>query len=67
MKVFVEQLDTARPRAYGEKYPEISAAVQEKIHAAVSALTGDDVDQSKTQATIKTARGKRRKTRCSPP
>jgi multiple sugar transport system substrate-binding protein len=51
VKVFVEQLETARPRAYGPKYPEISAAVQDMLQ---SALTGDaSVDEA-----IKTAAGK---------
>ena len=51
VKVFVEQLKTARPRAYGPKYPEISAAVQDMLQ---SALTGDaSVDEA-----VKTAAGK---------
>jgi multiple sugar transport system substrate-binding protein len=37
LKAFVEQLQVARPRAYGPKYPEISAAVQDMLQ---SALTG---------------------------
>jgi multiple sugar transport system substrate-binding protein len=51
VKVFVEQLSVARPRAYGPKYPEASAAVQEMLQ---SALTGSaSVDDA-----IKTAAGK---------
>jgi multiple sugar transport system substrate-binding protein len=51
VKVFVEQLDVARPRAYGPKYPEASAAVQEMLQ---SALTGSaSVDEA-----VKTAAGK---------
>ena len=42
VKVFVEQLASARPRAYGPKYPEISAAVQDMLQ---SALTGDAIDR----------------------
>ena len=48
VKVFVEQLATARPRAYGPKYPEISAAVQEMLQAALTGSTG--VDEAVTTA-----------------
>jgi multiple sugar transport system substrate-binding protein len=51
VKVFVEQLAVARPRAYGPKYPEISAAVQDMLQ---SALTGD----ATVDAAIKAAAGK---------
>ena len=51
VKVFVEQLGVARPRAYGPKYPEISAAVQDMLQ---SALTGD----ATIDAAVKTAAGK---------
>jgi multiple sugar transport system substrate-binding protein len=48
LKVFVEQLEVARPRAYGPKYPEISAAVQEMLQAAI---TGDKtVDEATSEA-----------------
>jgi multiple sugar transport system substrate-binding protein len=51
MKVFAEQLEVAKPRAYGPKYPEASAAVQEMLQ---SALTGSaSVDEA-----IATAAGK---------
>jgi multiple sugar transport system substrate-binding protein len=44
LRVFTEQLQVARPRAYGPKYPEISAAVQGMLQ---SALTGSaDVDEA---------------------
>jgi len=36
LKVFIEQLKVAKPRAYGDKYPQISNAIQEAIQAAVS-------------------------------
>ena len=36
LKVFIDQLEVAKPRAYGDKYPEISNAIQEAIQAAVS-------------------------------
>jgi multiple sugar transport system substrate-binding protein len=42
MKVFTEQLQVAKPRAYGPKYPEISAAVQEMLQAALTGSTGVD-------------------------
>lgn len=40
--VFMEQLKTAKPRAYGTKYPEISNNVQEAIQRAI---TQGDVDK----------------------
>jgi multiple sugar transport system substrate-binding protein len=42
MKVFTEQLKVAKPRAYGPKYPEISAAVQEMLQSALTGSTGVD-------------------------
>jgi multiple sugar transport system substrate-binding protein len=39
LKVFIEQLKVAKPRAYGDKYPQISTAIQEAIQAAVSGQT----------------------------
>jgi multiple sugar transport system substrate-binding protein len=48
MKVFTEQLQVAKPRAYGPKYPEISAAVQEMLQAALTGSTG--VDEAVTTA-----------------
>jgi multiple sugar transport system substrate-binding protein len=51
VKVFVEQLAVARPRAYGPKYPEVSAAVQDMLQ---SALTGS----ATVDAAVKTAAGK---------
>jgi multiple sugar transport system substrate-binding protein len=51
VKVFTEQLQVAKPRAYGPKYPEISAAVQEMLQAALTGSTG--VDEA-----ISTAAGK---------
>jgi multiple sugar transport system substrate-binding protein len=51
LKAFVEQLEVARPRAYGPKYPEISAAVQEMLQ---SALTGaEPVDAAVSAAAEK--------------
>jgi multiple sugar transport system substrate-binding protein len=51
LKVFTEQLQVAKPRAYGPKYPEISAAVQEMLQ---SALTGSaTVDEAIATATGK--------------
>ncbi|MBS4223780.1 ABC transporter substrate-binding protein [Lederbergia citrea] len=40
VKVFMQQLESAKPRAYGSKYPEISTYVQEAIQRAI---TGEDV------------------------
>ena len=51
LKAFVAQLEVARPRAYGPKYPEISAAVQDMLQ---SALTGTQpVDEAVTAAAEK--------------
>jgi multiple sugar transport system substrate-binding protein len=36
LKVFVDQLKVAKPRAYGPQYPEISSALQEAIQGAIS-------------------------------
>ncbi len=41
VKVFMEQLETAKPRAYGTNYPEISTHIQEAIQRA---MTGEEVD-----------------------
>jgi multiple sugar transport system substrate-binding protein len=51
LKVFVEQLAVAKPRNYGSKYPEISAAVQEMLQ---SALTGGET----VEAAVSKAAGK---------
>ncbi len=50
--VFVEQLKVAKPRAYGDKYPEISNAIQEAIQAAVSGQTPVPDALAKAQTTI---------------
>jgi len=55
LNVFIEQLKVAKPRAYGDKYPEISAAIQEAIQAAVSGQTDAAsalADASKTIAPL---------------
>jgi multiple sugar transport system substrate-binding protein len=43
LKVFIEQLKVAKPRAYGPKYPEISNAIQEMLQAAISGQKTVDV------------------------
>ncbi len=50
--VFVEQLKVAKARAYGDKYPEISAAVQEAIQAAVGGQTDVESALAKAQQVI---------------
>ncbi len=50
--VFIEQLKVAKPRAYGDKYPEISAAIQDAIQSAVSGATSVEDALKKAQATI---------------
>ena len=52
LKVFVEQLKVAKPRAYGPKYPEISNSIQQAIQGAVSGQSPVDAALSAAQATI---------------
>jgi len=52
IKVFVEQLKVAKARAYGDKYPEISSAIQDAIQAAVSGQTDVASALKKAQLTI---------------
>jgi multiple sugar transport system substrate-binding protein len=42
LQVFVQQIKTSKPRAYGTKYPEISTIVQEAIQRSI---TGEDVEK----------------------
>ncbi len=50
--VFVEQLKVAKARAYGDKYPEISAAIQEAIQSAVGGQTDVESAVAKAQQVI---------------
>lgn len=52
INTFIEQLKVAKPRAYGDQYPQISSAIQEAIQAAISGQL--DVEQAlkKAQLTI---------------
>jgi multiple sugar transport system substrate-binding protein len=52
INVFIEQLKVAKPRAYGDKYPDISAAIQDAIQSAVSGSTPVADALAKAQATI---------------
>jgi multiple sugar transport system substrate-binding protein len=52
LAVFIEQLKVAKPRAYGEHYPEISAAIQEAIQAAVSGQSDVASALAKAEQTI---------------
>lgn len=52
LRVFIEQLQVAKPRAYGASYPEISSAIQEAIQAAVSGQASVADALAKAQATI---------------
>ena len=52
LAVFTEQLKVAKPRAYGEHYPEISNAIQEAIQSAVSGQTDVASALAKAQETI---------------
>ena len=53
IKVFMDQLKVAKPRAYGPKYPEISNAVQEMMQATISGQTPVDAAVSAAAAKIK--------------
>ncbi|WP_157801004.1 ABC transporter substrate-binding protein [Bacillus solitudinis] len=50
LQVFVQQIESAKPRAYGTNYPEISTIVQEAIQRAV---TGQDVETVMKDAAAK--------------
>jgi multiple sugar transport system substrate-binding protein len=52
LAVFIEQLKDAKPRAYGEHYPEISNAIQIAIQGAVSGQTDVATALTQAQATI---------------
>ncbi len=52
LAVFIEQLKVAKPRAYGDKYPEISNAIQEAIQAAVSGQSDVAAALTKAQGII---------------
>ena len=52
LAVFIEQLKVAKPRAYGEHYPEISNAIQEAMQAAISGQSDVASALTKAQATI---------------
>ena len=52
LSIFVEQLKVARPRAYGDKYPEMSAAIQTAMQSAVSGQTDIAAAATAAQATI---------------
>jgi multiple sugar transport system substrate-binding protein len=53
LKVFVDQLAVAKPRAYGPKYPEISSAIQEMLQAALTGSRSVDEAITETAAKIK--------------
>jgi multiple sugar transport system substrate-binding protein len=52
LAVFIEQLKVAKPRAYGEHYPEISNAIQLAIQGAVSGQTDVASALAQAQTTI---------------
>lgn len=52
LNVFIEQLKVARARAYGDKYPEISAAIQTAMQSAVSGQTDVATAAATAQAAI---------------
>jgi multiple sugar transport system substrate-binding protein len=52
LKIFIEQLKVAKPRAYGDKYPQISNAIQDAIQAAVSGQTDVAAALKKASLTI---------------
>jgi len=52
INVFIEQLKVAKPRAYGDQYPDISAAIQDAIQAAVSGESPVEDALAKAQGII---------------
>jgi multiple sugar transport system substrate-binding protein len=52
LSVFVEQLEVARPRAYGPNYPEISTYIQEAFQAAISGVSGVEAALSSAQIKV---------------
>ena len=52
LAVYIEQLKVARARAYGDKYPEISAAIQTAMQSAISGQTDVATATAEAQATI---------------
>jgi multiple sugar transport system substrate-binding protein len=53
IKVFMDQLKVAKPRNYGPKYPEISAAVQDMMQATISGQAPVDTAVADAAAKIK--------------
>ncbi len=47
LRVFIDQLETAQPRAYGSNYPEISTIIQESLQRS---LMGEDVEEVLNEA-----------------
>ena len=52
IKVFMDQLKVAKPRAYGPNYPEISNAIQEMLQATISGQKPVDTAVAETAAKI---------------
>ena len=52
LNVYIEQLKVARPRAYGDRYPEISAAIQTAFQSAVSGQSDVATATATAQAAI---------------
>jgi multiple sugar transport system substrate-binding protein len=52
LKVFIDQLKVAKPRAYGPNYPEISNAIQEMLQAAISGQKAVDAAVADAAAKI---------------
>ena len=52
LKVFIDQLQVAKPRAYGPQYPEISNAIQEMLQAAISGQKDTAAAVTETAAKI---------------
>jgi multiple sugar transport system substrate-binding protein len=50
--VFMDQLKVAKPRAYGPKYPEISAAIQDMMQATISGQAPVDTAVAEAAAKI---------------
>ena len=52
LSIFVEQLKVARPRAYGDRYPEMSAAIQTAMQSTISGESDVATAAAAAQAAI---------------
>ena len=53
LSIFLEGVKVAKPRAYGEHYPEMSAAIQDAMQSAISGQSSvkDALDAAQAKIT----------------